>query len=126
MKKEWRDQDPPDCMARIERCHRVLENHLHAAPERPHFRFGQMRNVAPVEGDAAGVDVDEPHERAPERRLARTRFADDADGLAAANPEVHAMQDFHAAYALPVQAALAAVGDLDGACDEQILAHATA
>ena len=67
MKEERLDQDSPDRMARVERGHRVLENHLHAAPQRPHFRLRQSRNVAAVEGDAAGVDVDEPHERAPER-----------------------------------------------------------
>jgi len=32
MKEERLDQDSPDCMARIERGHRILENHLHAAP----------------------------------------------------------------------------------------------
>ena len=87
---------------------------------------GRCVDVAPVEDDAAGVDVDEPQERAPERRLARTRFADDADGFAAANPEVDAMQDFDAAHTFAVQASLAAIGDLDAARDEKILTHATA
>ena len=49
------------------------------------------------------VDVDEPQERAPERRFPRTRFADDADGFASADPEVDAMQDFHAAHAFAAQ-----------------------
>ena len=80
----------------------------------------------PVEDDAAGVDVDEPHERAPERCLARARFADDADGFASADPEVDAMQDFDAAHTFAVQAPFAAIGDLDAARDEEILNHATA
>ena len=94
--------------------------------KRSHFRFWQTRDVAPVEDDAAGVDVDEPQERAPERRLAGARFADDADRFAAADPEVDAMQDFDAAHAFAVQAPPAAIGDLDAARDEEILSHAAA
>src|SRR3984885_9785046 len=94
MKEERLDQDSPDRMARVERGHRVLENHLHAAPQRPHLELRQLRDVLPVEHDPARIDVDEPHERAAERRLARARFANDADGFAPAYPEVDAMQDF--------------------------------
>ena len=126
MKEERLDQDSPDRMARIERGHRVLENHLHAPPQRPHFRLRQSRNVAAVEDDAARVDVDEPHERAPKRCFARPRFADDADGFAPAYPEVDSMQDFDAANAFAAQAPFAAVGDLDAARDEKIVSHATA
>ena len=74
----------------------------------------------------ASVDVDEPHERAPERCFARPRFADDADGLASAYPEVDAMQDFDAANAFAVQAPFSPVGDLDAGRDEKIVSHATA
>ncbi len=87
---------------------------------------GQLRDVPPVEDDPAGVDVDEPHERAAERRLAGARLADDADGFASADSEVHAVQDFDAAHALTVQAPFSPIGDLDAACDEEILTHAAA
>ena len=70
MKEERLDEDSPDRVARVERGHRVLENHLHAPPERPHLRLRQLRDVLPVEGDPASVDVDEPHERAAERCFA--------------------------------------------------------
>ena len=32
MKEKWLDQDAPDRVARVERRHRVLEDHLHATP----------------------------------------------------------------------------------------------
>src|ERR1700733_1067983 len=67
MKEERLDQDSPDRMSWIERGHRILENHLHAPPQRAHLRLRQSRDVLPIEGDAAGVDVDEPHECAPKR-----------------------------------------------------------
>jgi hypothetical protein len=126
MKDERFDEDSPDRMARVERGRRVLEYDLHAPPERPHLRLGQLRDVPPVEDDAADIDVDEPHERAAERCLARARLADDADGFAPADPQINAMQDFDPAHALAVQAPFSPVGDLDAARDEEILTHAAA
>ena len=67
MKEERLDQDTPDRVARVERRHRVLENHLHATPERPHLRLGQLRDVLSVKDDLACFDVDEAQERAAER-----------------------------------------------------------
>ena len=56
--------------------------------------------------------------------LPEPEFADDADGLAAADPEVDAMQDFDASRTLAVQAPLSPVGDLHGVRDKEILGHA--
>ena len=53
-------------------------------------------------------------------------FADNAYGFASTYPDVDAMQDFDAAHAFAVQAPLAAIGDLDAACDDEILNHAAA
>jgi hypothetical protein len=113
-------------MTRIERGDRILEYDLHAPPQRPHLRLRQVRDVLSVEDDTAAVDVDESHEGAAERCLARARLADDADGFAPSDPEVDAMQDFDAAHALAVQATFPPVGDLDAARDEEILTHAAA
>ncbi len=89
-------------------------------------RSGSREMSRSVEDDLAGVDVDEPQERTPERRFARPRFADDAYGFASTYPDVDAMQDFDAAHAFAVQAPLAAIGDFDAACDDEILNHAAA
>ena len=126
MKEQRLDQDAPDRMARVERGHRVLEDHLHAPPAAAAFPTRQLRDVLPVEDDLARVDVDEAQQRAAERCFARARFADDADRLAAPDPEVDAMQDFDAADAFAVEAAFAAIGDLEAARDEEILSHAAA
>ena len=42
---------------------------------------GDLRDVAAVEGDAAAVELVEPHDEVHERRLAGARRPDDGDGL---------------------------------------------
>src|ERR1700722_5258588 len=83
-----------------------------------------MREVPPVEDNIACIDVDEPQERPAERRFARARFTDDADGLAPPAPEVDAMQYFDSPHSFAVQAPFSAIGDLDAGRDEEILSHA--
>ena len=81
---------------RVERGHRLLEDHRDfGATNRAHRRRGHLRQVdalacrprklqAAVD-DAPAAVLDEPHDRKRGDRLARPRFADDGDGLAAAD-----------------------------------------
>ena len=68
-----------DPLARVQRRVRVLEDHLHVAPDRPQRRAAERRDVAPVELDGARGQVGEPEQharrastcRSPTRRRAR-------------------------------------------------------
>ena len=84
-----------DGVDRVERAHRLLEDHRDlAAAERAHPRLRQREQILPVEDDL-GLLGDlrplgqEPHHRASGHRLARPALADDGDGLAAVDLEVH-------------------------------------
>ncbi len=52
-----RGDDAADGPARIERRHRILEDHLQIAAQRPQLRLRQMRDVAAVEADRAGASA---------------------------------------------------------------------
>lgn len=69
MKEQGLDQNPPNRVAGIERGHRVLKDHLHAAPQRAHLALGQTRNVLAVEANRPGLNVDKPQQGATQRRL---------------------------------------------------------
>ena len=78
-------------------------------------------DVAAVEDDRAGRRRDEPEQRAAERGLAGAGLADDADGLAAADRDVDAVQHRRRGRAAAEQAAqAAAIGDDESARDQQI------
>jgi hypothetical protein len=79
--------DPADAVARVQRRERVLEDHLHPSAEGAEIAFLQVRYVLPVEEDAAVRRLVEPQDRAPERRLAAARLADEAEGLPALDRE---------------------------------------
>ena len=59
--------------------------------------FGSLRDVASLELDAAARDVDEPQQRAPGRRFAAARFADQRERLAGCEIEAHLLDRVHAA-----------------------------
>jgi hypothetical protein len=60
MEQHRLEQYPANVVPGIERAHRILEDHLHAAPQRSDHLLGAVRNFAPVEGDAARRDVSQP------------------------------------------------------------------
>ena len=78
---------------------------------------------APSNRMRPAVDVDEPQQRAPERRLARAAFADDADGFAAADPQADALQDFDARRRAAEQTFSRAEDDVEIVGDENFAGH---
>ena len=78
-------------LPRVERRVRILEDHLHLAPQRPHLARGELRDVAPVEANRSGGGLEQLQHQARGRRLAAARLADDAQRLAAANAERHVL-----------------------------------
>ena len=77
-----------DRQDRIERGHRLLEDHRDvAAANLAHLFVGQVEEIAALEGDAALRDApgqlrQEAHDRERRDRFARSGFADDGDHLA--------------------------------------------
>ena len=77
---------------RVERGHRLLEDHRdRVAADVPHLLVGHREEVAAREPDRALDDpagpLDEPHDRERRDALAAPGLADDAQGLAVADPE---------------------------------------
>jgi hypothetical protein len=74
---------PPDLLDRIERRHRILEDHPDAlAADLLQARGPGTENLVPVEADGAahlGVLLQEPHYGEERDALARPRLADDAE-----------------------------------------------
>src|SRR5690606_39170866 len=88
---------PRDRDDRVERRHRVLEDDADATSDEPSPGFDiEGAEVDAVELDAAaqlGPTRRDAEEATQRHRLARTRFADDADGSPAWDGDVDAAQD---------------------------------
>ncbi|MCY1295760.1 hypothetical protein D9M70_451170 [compost metagenome] len=95
-------------MARIERGERVLEDHLHVASQRAELALGQPGDVLTVEQQRATIDIRQAQQAFADGRLARARFADDAQRFATAHREADAIHRMH--HALPGKEA--AAGDI--------------
>ena len=86
----------PDGQDRVERGHRLLEDHRYvAAADFPHRFVVEIEQVAAVEHDAAlrnfsGQARQQPHDRQRGDGLARARLADDGDHFAAVDREADA------------------------------------
>jgi hypothetical protein len=81
-----------DRVQRVERCHRLLEDHGDlAAADGPHLALRLPAQVLAAEADHAprGGAVDEPQDRERRHRLAGPRFADQGDLLAGRDGEGH-------------------------------------
>src|SRR5262249_5348040 len=63
------DERVADRHGRVERARRILEHHLQAGAERQEGALVQTLNLAALEEDAAGIDLEEMQDRAAERRL---------------------------------------------------------
>ena len=72
---------------RVERRVRVLEDDLHAAPNRAELALGHARDLVALELDAPLGRRHEPEQGSPERRLPAPRFADEPQHLAPAEVE---------------------------------------
>ena len=95
----------PDRQRRVQRGHRILEDHRDLAPAHVlELALRELRQVAPLEphlpaDDAGGRLRDEPDDGEGRHRLAAARLADDADGLALLEVEAHAVDRVHDALA---------------------------
>src|SRR6185503_3584580 len=79
--------DRADGHARVERAVRVLEDDLHPAPEAAQPVRLERGQVDPVEPDRARGGLAQADQRPAGRALAAAGFADEPEGLAAANLE---------------------------------------
>src|SRR5690606_40526598 len=70
--------DAADRVPRIERCERILKDHLDLFAQRTELAFGQPRDVAPVEDHLAAIDADQLEQAFSYRGLARSGLAHDA------------------------------------------------
>ena len=90
-----------DRQHRVERCHRLLEDHRDvASPDLAHLVFAEIEQVLPPEQDAARDHSSrrprkEPHDGERGHRLAATRLADERHDLAGAHPVGDALDRAH-------------------------------
>src|SRR5919198_10596 len=77
--------------ARVERGVRVLEDHLHPPAHAAHLLAGKARELGAIELHRAGGRLVELEDRAPRRRLAATRLADETKRLALLDEEIDAV-----------------------------------
>ena len=94
-------------LARVQRRVGVLEDHLHVAPRRPQLRAAERGDVAAVELDPPRGQLGEPQQRAPQRRLAAARLADEAERLARLHLERDAVDCAHGGDVAPHHAVAA-------------------
>ena len=74
-------------MPRVQRGIRVLEDHLHPAPERPQLGLAEVRDVLAVEDDPAAGRLVETQDRPAHGGLPAARLADEAERFAATDLE---------------------------------------
>ena len=94
------DELAGDAQHRVERGHRVLEDHRHAAAAQvAHLLRVGAEDVAALEADLAADDaarlLEKPHQRKRGDALAGARFADDAERLAGRDREADAVDRAH-------------------------------
>src|SRR5215207_10121417 len=110
---------------RIERRHRLLEDHRDlVAAHAPHLLFADLEEIAPAQLDRTRDDAarrigDEPHQRQRRHALAAARFAHDCQGLARSDVEVDAVDRLDDA--LPRIEPGAEVFDLEKSAHERCL-----
>ena len=95
VQRERRADDLADPLARVQRRERVLEDHLHLAPDGLELRAAGLRDVGAAEADRAAGRVEQAHERARQRRLAAARLADEAERLALAQVQRDVVDGVH-------------------------------
>ena len=93
-------EDLADRHARIERRVRVLEDHLHAPPQRADRRLAGMGDVGAGKDDLAGRRFVQPRDQPRQSRLAATGFAHQSDGFAGKDLQVDAIDGAQHALAL--------------------------
>src|SRR4051812_44525549 len=89
--------DRADRLARVQGRVRVLEDHLHVAPQRLELRARLVRDVLAAVDQLAARRLEQPRDEAGRRRLAAAGLADDAERLALDDVEAHAVDGLHGA-----------------------------
>jgi hypothetical protein len=89
-----------DAQHRVQRHHRILEDHRDAVATQPAHRIVRfVEQILAVEQHAARYDapgrIDQPENRKARDRLARARFADESQHLACVDREAHVVDRFH-------------------------------
>jgi hypothetical protein len=119
--------DAPDAVPRVERGERILEDDLHAPPQRAQLALTQVRDVLAVEHDPSAGRLVKPQQRPADGRLAATRLADEPERLAAADRQIDAVDRPQDLRLLAAQAAADAAPQLvvhvQAAQLEQRLSH---
>ena len=87
--------DRADRHARIERRIRILKDDLHVAPHPPHAAGVELADVGAVEVDRPRRRLDQSQDAAADRRLSRSRFADQSERLAGRDVEADAIDRLH-------------------------------
>ena len=89
------DQLPSDRHHRIERGHRILEDHRHVVTAQRSQLAGGQADQLPLAKANAALDRralrEQAHDRQTHRRLAAARLADDAEHLARVDGQAHAI-----------------------------------
>src|SRR5262249_22573501 len=123
--------DRPDSLAGVQARIRVLEDHLHLAPQRPQRSGLEVADRLSVEEDVSGGRLEQADDAAAERRLAASGLADEAHRLALGNAQRDVVDgvdagDLARQHALPDREVLLQALDLDeGAVLRLRLGHAT-
>ena len=86
---ERRSDDRADALARVQARVGILEDHLHVPPQGPERPGAELRDVSALEDDRALRRLEQPDDRAAERRFAAAGLADEADRLPRAHGEGH-------------------------------------
>src|SRR5262249_44382561 len=87
--------DRANALARVQRRVRVLEDHRHLAPDRPHCRARELGDVAALERGRAAGRLEQLDHAAGQRRLAAARLAHDPERLARLDAEADAVDRLH-------------------------------
>jgi hypothetical protein len=74
--------DLAHALARVERRERILEDHLHLAPQRLHLLPPRPSDVLPAKAERAVGRVDQAHDRPRHRRLAAAGLPHQPERLA--------------------------------------------
>ena len=89
--------------ARVQRAVRVLVDHLHAPPDRPHAILVVAGDVRALEHDAPGSRLQHAQDREPGGGLAASALADKAKRLAVPQREADLIDGLHGAGGTPQQ-----------------------
>ena len=110
--------------ARIERRLRILEDHLDPRAQRAQRSFRQVADLGAVELDAARRRLQQPHQKPPERGLARAGFAHETEHRAARHREIDRFDDVTHHGLAERRCRSRRIGEAELAGAEQDVAHA--